>query len=163
MAEGWDEGWADPPPGLLSWNRLPSTPEHSRAQISVNPTADELLISRALALGERKKGNLPAILPSLSCYQFGCSACRQVWPRLDEYHKWQNIVPLSEVREPYPLLPTHPTPLPNGNVISPTGQINGIRGICMASVQRQLNHQPDELNISNLMTTSSSDNSDSNY
>lgn len=92
MAEGWDEGWADPPPGLLPWNRLPSTPEHSRAQISVNPTADELLISRALALGERKKGNLPAILPSLSCYQFGCSACRQVWPRLDEYHKWQNIV-----------------------------------------------------------------------
>lgn len=157
MADSWEDGWDDPLPGLPSWNRPPPTPE-PQAQININSTADDSLISRAIALNERKRREpsndtvIPILLP------VGMQCPQQIRFRLDDYHRRQNIIPLSEVREPYPLQPIRSTLPPERNVVSPIGQINGIRITHMSRVENQLNRQLNELNVSHSMTTSPPDN-----
>lgn len=125
--EGWDDRWDDTPTGLPARNRTSSTiatQEQNQARLTVNPVAELSVFTRASEYVKRRIETQDAKIPILLPVGMYCPRPMQLC--LQGYHRWHNILPISEVLEPPPF-PANQLASGVEDSVSPSmGKINGI-------------------------------------
>lgn len=127
MADGWDDGWAEPPTPSPSRNESRPTTNPSRARVGPNLICNLPILLKALDLGERRRQEMPNDIKTPILLPIGMNCPRMGRTRLEWFHHFQGIMPMAELIESTFPATDQPAPLSDDCIPSIDGRAGGVR------------------------------------